>query len=89
MGAGWVHTSGKDKGALGDGWYKKTINLTPYTISTATTGSCAFVELDNIAPNSSLRIVATNGAHYVVSLLFQASPVPQVLISDEQMPTLF
>ena len=57
-----MHTSGKDKGALGDGWYKKTINLTPYTISTATTGSCAFVELDNIAPNSSLRIVATNGA---------------------------
>jgi hypothetical protein len=24
------------------------INLTPYTISTATTGSCAFVELDVI-----------------------------------------
>lgn len=60
-GTGWVHTSGKDKGAVGDGWYMKTINLTPYTISTATTGSCAFVELDVIAQNSSLRTIATNG----------------------------
>ena len=31
---------GPDKGALGDGWYKDAINLTPYTISTATSGSC-------------------------------------------------
>ena len=32
--------AGPDKGALGDGWYKDAINLTPYTISTATSGSC-------------------------------------------------
>ena len=39
-GTGWVHMDGPDKGALGDGWYKDAINLTPYTISTATSGSC-------------------------------------------------
>lgn len=67
-GTGWVHTSGKDNGALGDGWYKKKINLTPYTISTATTGSCAFVELDVISPNSSLRDMATNGTQFQAPL---------------------
>ena len=64
-----MHTSGNNKGALGDGWYKKTINLTPYTISTATTGSCAFVELDVIARNSSLQTIATDGAQMSIGVL--------------------
>ena len=41
QGGGWVRADG----ALGDGWYKDTLNLDPYTIATATTGSCGFVEL--------------------------------------------
>ena len=33
-GTGWI----REDGALGDGYYKQMINLTPYTIATATTG---------------------------------------------------
>jgi len=40
-GLGWVIPNGKDKGAVGDGWYEKMLNSEAYTISTATTGSCA------------------------------------------------
>lgn len=47
-GQGWVITNGVDKGALGDGWYKQELNSGAYTISTATTGSCAFVEMDQV-----------------------------------------
>ena len=41
---GWIRADG----ALGDGWYKGTLNLDPYTISTATTGSCGLVELADV-----------------------------------------
>ena len=34
-----------ESGALGDGYYKGSINLTPYTISTATTGGAFYAEM--------------------------------------------
>ena len=41
-GRGWViPPPSPDAGALGDGYYQGRINLTPYTISTATTGQCS------------------------------------------------
>jgi hypothetical protein len=49
VGKGWViDGEGPNKGALGDGWYKDELNSEPYTISTATTGSCGFVEYDAV-----------------------------------------
>ena len=33
---------------LGDGWYRRELNAGSYTISTATTGSCAFVEMSKL-----------------------------------------
>jgi hypothetical protein len=47
-GRGWVNTDGADAGSLGDGYYRGAINLLPYTIATATTGSCTFSELTSI-----------------------------------------
>ena len=35
---GWVIGDGADKGALGDGYYKGSVNVLPYTISTALSG---------------------------------------------------
>jgi hypothetical protein len=40
-------------GALGDGYYLGTINVMPYTISTATTGGAFFAELVALHPPSS------------------------------------
>ena len=47
-GRGWVNTEGDNAGSLGDGYYRGAINLLPYTISTATTGSCTFSELTSV-----------------------------------------
>ena len=55
-GRGWVNTEGKDAGSLGDGYYEGEINLTPYTISTATLGSCTFSELTSVAAAKSWGI---------------------------------
>lgn len=51
-GRGWVNIEGDDAGSLGDGYYRGAINLLPYTISTATTGSCTFSELTTIPATS-------------------------------------
>ena len=40
----WVITSGAEAGGLGDGYYQQKINVLPYTISTALTGSVFFAE---------------------------------------------
>ena len=48
---GWVIRSGHDSGGLGDGWYESKLNDEVYTISTATSGSCAF------GPSSPFRVL--------------------------------
>jgi hypothetical protein len=88
-GTGWVHTDGKDKGALGDGWYKKTINLTPYTISTATSGSCAFVELDVIAPSPALQTVATNAVQWIIGQMSDDGRIPYIITPTDLTPTTY
>ena len=47
-GRGWVNTEGNNAGSLGDAYYRGGINLTPYTIATATLGSCTFSELTSL-----------------------------------------
>jgi hypothetical protein len=78
-GSGWVIESGKNKGALGDGWYMKQINLTPYTISTATTGSCAFVELDVIKPSALLKTIATDAVRWIINQMLPDGKIPYIL----------
>jgi len=42
---GWIIDSGPDAGALGDGYYKLSLNTMPYTISTALAGGVFYAEL--------------------------------------------
>lgn len=71
-GQGWVIDSGKDAGALGDGWYKDKLNSMPYTIATATTGSCGFVEYDAVrtaagkAKDPALASIAIGAVNWLV-----------------------
>ena len=55
-GKGWVHTEGANAGGLGDGYYMGGINMLPYSISTATTGSCTFSEVTSISASASWGI---------------------------------
>ena len=67
-GQGWVIPAPfPDAGALGDGYYQGSINLSPYTISTATTGSCAFVEYDDIQKQPELESIAKNAVKWILS----------------------
>lgn len=59
-GQGWVITEGKEKGGLGDGYYRGALNLLPYTISTATTGSCFLCEVTSIPASKSWGIPLEN-----------------------------
>ena len=74
IGAGTPGADASQAGALGDGWYKGALNTAPYTISTATLGSCGLVELDvaNRAgpaplPDLALEPIARAAAAWLVS----------------------
>lgn len=78
-GTGWVIAGGKDAGALGDGYYKKAINLSPYTIATATTGSCGFVEFDDIRPQPALQAIARNAVRWLMRSALKDGQIPYVI----------
>lgn len=79
-GQGWVIPAPHaDAGALGDGYYEKEINLTPYTISTATTGSCAFVEYDNIEKQPALEAIAKDAVKWILSKVEADGKIPYIL----------
>ena len=78
-GRGWVIDTGAAMGAIGDGWYMEKINLTPYTISTATTGSCAFVELDAIKPSPKLKSIAINAVRWIIKQMLPDGRIPYIL----------
>ena len=63
-GTGWPRADG----GLGDGWYRGSLNLDTYTISTATTGSCGLVELDDATHGSdpTLKQIAVGAARWIV-----------------------
>jgi hypothetical protein len=84
-GQGWVITSGRDAGALGDGWYKDMLNVGAYTIATATTGSCAFVEMEQLglAPlkpsTSSLATAAANAVEWLLNSRSPDGVIPYII----------
>eukprot|EP00945_MAST-04E_sp_MAST-4E-sp1_P008588 g8588.t1 len=81
-----------DSGALGDGYYKSAINLTPYTISTATTGGAFYAELfalsskgdqsgssSAIGGDSAYEAVATNAVHWILKSRTSDGAIPYTI----------
>ena len=94
-GTGWIH--GEDsspaewRGALGDGWYKDELNLAPYTISTATFGSCGVVELDDVTRGAdpTLRSVALAAAAWIVQNRTKDGRIPYTITPPNDSPTTY
>ena len=93
--AGWVITSGKDAGALGDGYYQGMLNSEPYTISTATTGGAFYAEMAAIGKRAGLsaaqlatfRAIATNATRWLVGLVNQSDgKIPYVITPSTSEP---
>ena len=92
-GRGWVNTEGEDAGSLGDGYYKGSINLTPYTIATATTGSCTFSELTSIASSSSwgipLEQISAAAVRWILDSRDADGVIPYTITPKDPAPKLY
>lgn len=66
--ASWIIADGKDRGALGCGYYAGHLSTAPYTISTATTGASFFATLYSITRNGDCRDVARNAAPWLLTI---------------------
>ena len=73
-GSGWV----LDDGSLGDGYYQNAINLTPYTIATATTG-VFYTELNELAPAPEYVEIASNSVDWLLSTVEPNGTLPYIL----------
>ena len=86
--AGWV----REDGSLGDGYYKGSINLTPYTIATATVGGAFYAEMYRLKKcNSSVlhkdqsieceryRTTALNAVSWLLESREQDGSIPYII----------
>lgn len=86
-GQGWIAANG----GVGDGWYKDMLNLEPYTISTATTGSCGLVELDDVSRGSdpSLEKIAISAARWIVDNRTADGKIPYTISPPDASATTY
>ena len=93
--AGWVITSGKDAGALGDGYYQGMLNSQPYTIATATVGGAFYAEMAAVGRRAGLstaqlqtfRAIATNATRWLAGLVNQSDgTIPYVITPPTSAP---
>lgn len=96
---GWVITAGKDRGGLGDGWYEKRLNDKVYTIATATTGSCAFVETAKLVrdghpiplrfPVETLDTIGKNAVGWLLQSRTPDGRIPYIITPEQKSSTVF
>lgn len=89
---GWVLPASKfadTAGALGDGWYKDELNYFPYTISTATTGSCGFVEYDNIRSDPDLKAISLNAIQWLLRSRDSEGRIPYIITPAQKTHGLY
>ncbi len=76
---GWVIQQGKDRGALGCGYYKGKLSPEPYTISTATTGGAFFSELFAITGQPKYKEIAAGATRWLVKIRKEDGELPYTL----------
>ena len=64
---------------MGDGYYQNAINLTPYTIATATTGGVFYTELNELAPAPEYVEIASNSVDWLLSTVEPNGTLPYIL----------
>lgn len=91
-GQGWVIEAGVDAGGLGDGWYRRELNAGSYTISTATTGSCAFVEMSKLGVDVDgvdLDKVAANAIGWLLKSRTADGAIPYIIHPHDNSSVVF
>jgi hypothetical protein len=83
---GWIKSANDpslDAGGLGDGYYKGSINLSPYTISTALSGGVFFAELYALTNGSNPAYAnITHGAvRWLLAHKFKNGTIPYIIVS--------
>jgi len=76
---GWVIQQGKDRGALGCGYYRGKLSPEPYTISTATTGGAFFSELFAITGQPKYKEIAAGATRWLVKIRKEDGELPYTL----------
>lgn len=80
---GWVIKTGKDKGAIGCGYYGKHLSTLPYVIATGTTGGAFFAELANLTVDASERNSLFSDAEaamlWTAGVVLDSGEIPYIL----------
>lgn len=86
-GTGWP----RPDGGLGDGWYRGTLNTETYTISTATTGSCGLVELDDAShgADAELQKIAVAAVRWLVGSMTADGRIPYIISPHDATATVY
>jgi len=83
---GWIVQSGKDRGALGCGYYRGHLSTAPYIISSGTNGGAMFASLYALENDTALAEVAVGAVRWVLSRRMADGQLPYII--DAQPPKL-
>jgi hypothetical protein len=86
-GTGWVRADG----GVGDGYYKKELNMEAYTISTANAGAAFFAHLWNVpvadrgVPPAALEAAAQGAVEWLVGTLRPDGSIPYIIFPADNV----
>jgi hypothetical protein len=76
---GWVIASGKDRGALGCGYYRGHLSTAPYVISTATNGAAFHSLLHSITKDPRYAEIAKGAVRWLLSQRLDDGRIPYII----------
>ncbi|HNT66386.1 MAG TPA: hypothetical protein PKN04_11455 [bacterium] len=76
---GWILADGENRGAIGCGYYRGELSLSPYSISTSVAGAGFFSALACFTGDSSDWMVAENALRWLLAQQTEEGEIPYIL----------
>lgn len=76
-------------GGLGDGYYKQALNVAPYTISTATSGSCFFAHYAVLAEEAKAQDQSVAAIGWLLRSRNASGAIPYIITPPDPQPHEF
>jgi len=73
---GWIIKSGKEKGAMGVGYYRGKLHTKAYLSSTATTGAAFFAQIYDLTGNKEYKKVSLGASKFMLDIITDEGIIP-------------
>jgi hypothetical protein len=80
---GWIIREGQSSGAIGCGYYRNELSLSPYTISTSVTGAAFFSSFYALTQDREYLQIAESAGRWLISVREPTGEIPYILHNSQ------